>query len=537
MRPLTFLLAIWTAAGLSACETGLPCPGDCSAAVIATGADADVLFPPLVQSGVGFGVVQQVFLKLADIGLAMNTVGDSGFVRKLASSWEFEDQSTIVFQLDPRARWHDGTPVTAADVEFTFDVYTDTLVNAPARPLLGSVAAVVARDERTVAFEFNREYAEQFYDATHHMWIIPRHLLDTVPRGRLASHPYGQDPVGSGPYRLHAWRRGEMLELRADSLFFLGVPGIARLIWRISPDFNTSLTQLTAGQADIMPVIVGRENIERVQASEHLRLVDYPSAVYYYLGFNLRAPGAPERPHRLFDDRELRRAIALGIDREAIIGAVFGEWAQIAGGPTPPAVWIWDADRRQLPFDSARARRMLADLGWRDGDGDGTVERDGKPLAFEILYPSSSSAREQAAVILQEQLRHLGATVELEPVEFNTFVARLADGQFDAAIGAWSVDPPPVAMWQYWSREGIGGSNHGRYASALFDSLVSRAAAIEDQAEARAAWDEAIQVINEDAPAVWLLTPSFLAGVHRRFRNVTLRPDLWAATLWTWTVE
>src|SRR5438105_2997323 len=157
-------------------------------AIIVTTADADVLLPPVVQTIVGAAVSDQIFLKLADIGLGLNTVGDSGFVPRLARSWKFEDPLTLAFTLDPRARWQDGVPVTAADVAFTFDVYRDTLVPAHARPLLDRIASVTARDERTAVFRFRHAYAEQFYDATHQMRILPRHLLDTIPRARLASH-------------------------------------------------------------------------------------------------------------------------------------------------------------------------------------------------------------------------------------------------------------------------------------------------------------------------------------------------------------
>lgn len=521
------------ALALAGCA-GPPCIGDCSTAVIAVGADADVLFPPAIRSDVGFEVAQQIFLKLADMGVEMNTAGDSGFVPMLAESWEFEDDLTLVFQLHPEARWHDGTPVTAADVTFSLDVYRDPAVASPMGPLLDRIASVTARDERTVEFKFTTAYGEQFYDATHHTWIIPRHILDSVPRDRLTTHAFGRQPVGAGPYRFVRWRSGETIEIAADSSFFLGTAGIARVIWRISPDYTTSLTQLIAGDADIVKIILGSENIERTRGATHIGLYEYPNMVYFYLGMNLRASGDASRPHALFGDRELRRAIALGTDRERIVRAVFGELGVVPNGPITPGVWIWDDDRSQLPFDSARARQMLDRMGWRDSDDDGVRDRDGTPLTFELSYPGSSRAREQISVILQEQLRRIGVAVELRSLEFNTFLERLETGRFDMGIGAWSVDPPPVAMRALWTSAGLGGDNHGRYANPVFDSLVDLAAGIRDKSAARTVWNQALDVINEDAPAVWLMVPTAVAGIHERFENVTIRPDLWAATLWQW---
>ncbi|HEX9727541.1 MAG TPA: ABC transporter substrate-binding protein [Gemmatimonadales bacterium] len=531
---ISFLMA---ALALSGCETRDPCVGTCATAVITVGADADVLFPPLSQGNVSQAVAAQLFLKLADIGLGMNTVGDSGFVPKLAESWTYEDSLTLVFRLHPAARWHDGVPVSAGDVEFTFDVYLDPLVNAPAGPLLESIVSVTARDERTVSFTFSRWHAEQLYDATHHMLILPKHLLDTIPRDRMGSHPLVRAPIGSGPYRFVEWRAGESIELAADSTFFLGAPGIGRLIWRVTPDFATSLTQVVTGEADILEAVLGEENVTRARGAEHLRVVEYPSGVYVYVAFNVTAAGDPDRPHPVLGDRNVRRAVVLATDRQSILQSVLGGLGQVPGGPTTPMVRIWRDDMRQLPFDSTRAGRLLDSVGWRDSDADGVRDRHGTPLRFDLMYPSSSQVRAQAAVIMQEQLRRVGVDVQLRVLEPNAMVDRANQGRFDAMVGAWQVDPPPGAIRQLWSSAGIPGSNYGRYASAAFDAALQRAVNEGDPTAAQRRWEEAIGIINEDAPAMWLFTPTLVAAVAVRFHNVTIRPDLWSATLWQWTAQ
>jgi peptide/nickel transport system substrate-binding protein len=515
-----------------ACRSGAPCP-ECGSAVIAAGADADILLPALTQ-GVGRQVSDQIFLKLAEVGLALNTVGDSGFVPRLAESWRFENPLTLVFRLNPRARWQDGVPVTARDVAFTYAAYRDTLLDAPARPLLADIDSVTVRDERTAVFHFRRTYPEQFFDATHHVRILPAHLLDSVPRDRWRTHPFARSPVGDGPYRLASWRPGESIELVADSTFFQGPPGIGRLIWRIAPDFNAAITQLIAGEADIIETIIGPENIERVQQDSALRLVEYAAPAYVYLGFNLQDARGAGRPNPLFGDRELRRALALAIDRAALVQAVLGGWGKVPPGPTTPVVWIAAGAPPQLPFDSARAGRLLDSLGWRRGAVDSIRKRDGQRLAFDLLYPSSSGIRQRAGVILQEQLRKAGVEVRLTPIEFNVWLDRARAGRYDAIIGAWQIDLPPSGLRELWGSAGIGGSNYGRYTSPTFDSLIARAGSATDRTEARRLWHQAIDTINQDAPAVWLFTPTMLAGLSRRIEHVTIRPDEWWATLWTW---
>ena len=531
MRRLTGSVFVAAALGLAGCGEAPPCP-ECGVIVIASGADADALLPVFAQ-GVGRAVSDQIFLKLADAGLDGNTVGDAGFAPRLAESWVFEDDVTLVFRLDPRARWQDGAPVTAADVAFSFDAYRDPALGAPAGPLLATIDSVRVRDERTVAFHFARTYPEQFFDATHHMRILPRHLLDTVPREAWRSHALARAPVGSGPFRLAQWRAGELIELAADSGFFGGVPGAARLIWRIVPDFNTAVTQLAGGEADFVEAIVGPENIERAQAAPHLELVEYASPVYVYLGFNLRGPrGAGAHP--LFGDRALRRALAVGTDREALVRAVLGGWGAVPPGPTTSVVWISQGAPPQAAFDSADAARQLDALGWRDADGDGIRERAGRRLAFDILFPSSSGMRQRTAVILQEQYRRVGVEVQVVPLEFNVWIDRAREGRFDAIIGAWQINLPPAGVRELWGGGGVGGSNYGAYASPVFDSLVAVATVTADRNAALGLWHDAIRTINDDAPAVWLFSPKTIAGVNRRLENVTLRPDEWWATLWTW---
>jgi peptide/nickel transport system substrate-binding protein len=504
---------------------------------VIVGADADVLFPPTVQGDVANAVVDLLFLKLAEIGAELNTLGDAGFEPRLARSWTFEDSLTIRFELDPRARWHDGRPITATDVEFTFEIYRDTLVNSPQRPLLDRIATVRALDSFSLVFRFDRFYPEQFYDAVHHMRILPRHWLDTIPRRELAAHTSARNPVGSGPYRLVRWKRGESIELVGDSSFFLGRPGLRRIIWQVVPDPGVGVIRLVAGEADVINFIGTPENLARVRQAPHLRTISYESNQYAYIGFNLRDPARPAEPHPLFADRELRRALSLGVDRGAVVKAVLGELGTVLQGPLTPFIWIWSDTLEALPFDSSAARRTLDRLGWIDRDRDGVRERAGKQLAFELLVPTTSQLRRRASVIVQEQLRRLGVALSINELDWSTFLSRASRGQFDAIFGAWALDPSPRQLRQYWGSPGIGGFNYQKYYNPEFDQLVESASAAVERARALALWHRAIEVINQDAPAIWVYAPLPMAAIHRRFENVTIRSDQWAATLWAWRVH
>ena len=494
--------------------------------VIASTGDADVLLPPVTTVTTGINVSDLIFCRLAELKAGLNTVDDSGFRPVLARSWEHPDSLTIVFRLDPRARWQDGAAVTAADVAFTFRVYRDSAVNSRLAPFLRGIDSVTARDSLTVAFHFRRWYPEQLYDATYHMRILPRHLLDSIPASRLQSAPFGRAPVGDGPYRFVSWTAGTEIQLAADSTWFLGRPHIGRLIWRITPELATAVSQLIAGEADAMETIPARALLERVQGASGVRLVPYPSPFYAAIVFNLRRP--------LFADPDLRRALAMAVDRQTVVRSVFGPFADVAVGATSPMQWIWSDAIRQPPFDTAAAARLLDQRGWRRG-ADGMRARHGAALQFTLLVPTSSQVRQQAAVIMQAELQRLGVAVRILPLEFTVMEQRSQSGDFDAAFLSRTVDPSPASLLQWWSPGAS--DNVGGFADTAFQSLTTAALRARTRAEAAPLWQRALGRLNDQAPAVFLFSPRNNAAIGNRIENVTIRPDSWLATVGEWRVS
>jgi peptide/nickel transport system substrate-binding protein len=444
---------------------------------------------------------------------------------------------TLVFHLDPRARWHDGQRVTAADVEFTFNAYTDSAVASPFRPKLQRIASVTQRDSLTAVFRFRERYPEMFYDAVYHMRILPAHLLRPVPRDQWRTAPFGRQPVGCGPYRFVRWQAGQSIELVADSTFFLGRPGVRRLIWRFTPNLQVAVQQVIADQADIREQLVTPDNVKRAREAQQLSVYTYRGNVYTYLDFNFRSPDDSTKPHPLFGDRDVRRALTMAVDRASLLKSALDDLAKVPPGPMSALLWIWDPDTRQLPYDTAQANRRLNALGWRDHDGDGVRDKDGQPLSFHVLVPTSSVLRRQYARLLQEQFRTVGVRVEIDELEPSVVNQRVGTGKFDTAILSRSNDPSPSSgIMQTWTRAGFGGSNFGRYYSADFERLVNRAGTATSRDQARPLWRGAIETLNADAPAVFLYALDNLGAVHKRVDNVQFRPDSWAALLRTWRI-
>lgn len=523
---------------VAACQPATGCRGDyCGTLTFAVPGEPDLLLPPISEQVQSRDIADQLFLRLADMKMSAGTLGEDGFEPLLAQRWSWDDSLTLVFSLHPDARWQDGTPVTAADVAFTFDAYTDTVVNSPHRSTLDHIAAVTARDPGTAVFRFKDRYPEMFYDAVAHLRILPAHLLRDVPRSQWATAPFGRAPVGNGPYRFVSWVPGASVELVADSSFFLGRPHIRRLIFRFVADHPTAVTQVVGGEADAIEILVTPENLARARAASQLATYTYPGTTYGYLGLNQRANGNPARPHPVFGDREVRRALAMAVDRDRMRQSVFGDMARVPPGPMPALLPLWDPPPRTLPYDTAAAAGLLAERGWVDRNGDGIREKGGTALAFRILLPGTSGVRRQYARLLQEQLRAVGARVDLDEVEGPVFGQRAQTGRFDAYLGAWATDASPSSLVALWSRAGIGGPNHVRYDSPEFNRLVEEARrSPRPPAEVLAMWRRAVEVFNDDAPAVVLFATDNVAAVAARVSDVRIRGDSYWALVRTWRI-
>lgn len=528
---------------LPAWERRTDCSGDyCGALVIVAPGEPDILLPPVGATAISRDIADQLFRKLADLGMSGNTIGDADFQPDLALRWRWEGSTTLVFHLDPRARWQDGRAVTAADVAFTYEVYVDSLIASPSRPALRFISGVTTRDSLTVVFRFQKRYPEMFYDAVYHMRVVPEHLLREVPRDQWKTAPFGRAPVGDGPYRFLRWKAGETLELIADSTYAAagGRAHIRRVIWRFTPSLPVAVTQVTAGEADATEVLGPPNFVKQAQGAPQLATYSYKGSTYGYLGFNFTAPGDTTQPHPLFGDRQLRRALVMAIDRDRMVQSVFGDLAKVPPGPMSQLSWIWDPATRGVPYDSAGAARLLTRLGWIDANGDGIRERRGQALSFRILVPTTSGIRRQYARLLQEAFRVAGVDVQLDEVDFSLFLARARSGQFDAFLNAWSTEATPSAgIPQTWTRAGVGGgrSNYGRYVNPAFDRLVDQTVtSAGSRAAARRAWRRAMEMLNDDAPAIFLFSPDNVAAVDRRVVGVTIRPDSWLALLRTWRI-
>ena len=494
--------------------------GPAGTAVIASVAEPSSLVPPLIYDAASRDLADLVYERLATLAPGGASIDSTAYRPALAQRWERIDSVSWRFQLRPDARWHDGTPVTAADVVFSFQLYADSIIDALARDQVAGRITAVAEDSATIRLTFARNRPEQFYDATQHVRILPRHVWEPMGPSALLADTALSHLVGSGPYRVAAWRHGESLELRADTLRPVDRrAGLERVVVRFAGDPGAAVNLLLSHEADLMETLVSSQDADRVASDSTFRLDQHPSVVYGFLAFKVADDRG--RPHPTLGSRDVRRALAMAVDRQAVATNAFGTGVEVPAGPVSAMSWIGSDGIKQLGLDTAAAALALR----------------GRQLKFDILVPGTSPSRVQIAQVLQEMWRRAGAEVTVTRVDFPVFQERLAAGRFDSYIGAYLDEPSLRGLEEQWGTAGWDQVNYGRWSLPAFDSLLAQAAATGDTGVAGPLYRQALSLLNQDAPAIFLYNPVARSAISRRLDHVTINPYAWLATLPEWSVE
>lgn len=439
------------------------------------------------------------------------------FAPDLALSYEFsEDRRLLTFRLRPDAVWSDGTPITAEDVRFSWRAQTDPAVAWAYADTKDAIEDVEVLDAHTVRFRFSQVYPFQLVDVVDGK-ILPSHLWSRLPFAEWRSNAdwFRENLVVSGPFRLAAWRPGQELLLERNERYYdRKAPRLDRVRFRVVPDQASQVEQLLAAAIDFVP-IVPPGDAARLAAHPEVELHVYGARQYDYVCWNTRR--AP------FDDPRVRRAMTLAIDRQALVDTLWHGYARVAAGPIPADVWARDPELVPWPFDPAAASRLLAEAGFADRDGDGVVERDGRPFRFELLTNSSNRLRSDAVVMIQENLRRIGVEALPRTLEIHTLTDRNLAHDFDATLSGWAIDTTLDLRTYFHSAALEDGYNFGAYANPTVDRLVDEARRVPEFAAAAAPLREVQRILHAEQPYTFLWEPKRLSAARQRL--VVVEPN------------
>lgn len=535
-RPLAALAAaVLAVAGGAACRGERQPPAGAEAAEprrggqVVIGSSSDIngvneLIVPLTATT--NDLMRQLFLPLVE-----ERPDDGPPTPRLAESWSFsDDRRTLTFRLRPDVVWSDGVPVTADDVVFTHQAWISPEVAWEGAFLVETVESVEAIDPHTVAFRFTHPYSTQLLDAAAGAVILPAHVWGKHPFAEWRSDAdwFVRNLVVSGPFTLASWTPQQEIVLERNPRYFEeGLPRLDRVVIRVVPDQTAQLTQLLAGQLDFV-LSLAPDDAPKVEAAPDVDLLSFWTRGFIAIAWNVRG--------ELFADPRVRLAMTLGIDRETLVESIWGDLARPIASPIPPDTWAWSDDVAPLPYDLARARRLLDAAGWVDRDGDGIREKDGRPFRFRTITNAGNSQREDAQVIVQDQLRRLGVVVVPEALEFHTLIEQITSGEFDATVIGWGIPTTFDFRFLYHSSE-IGGTNVTGFSHPELDRLLEEARLARDMPAMGPYLDRLQHLQQELQPYTFLWQSKRLVGVRDRVHGVDPNHLFTFGNLREWWVE
>ncbi len=465
---------------------------------VAMEAEPNSLDPALYNGVNAERVIRRIFE-----GLTAIEPGGTDVVPALAESWEISaDGLTYTFHLRPGVQFQDGTKMDAEAVAFSLErtikqdhplFATGQWAYAPV--WLGGIADAEAVDELTLSVVLKNPDPSFLAKLT-----LPGSLIISPAAASADPAAFPRNPVGTGPYAFERWDAGSSIILRRFDGYWgdLGVP--ERIVYRWIAEDQARVAALLTGEADVI-VPVPADYVPQLAGNSAITVLQQPGIHVWYLGLNTeRGPTA---------DLNVRKALAYAIDRAQITENILNGTAIIADSPIVPGSWAYEEDITRYDYDVERARELLAASGWTDSNGDGFLDKDGETLTLSFWMPASGSGMQkpvEMSTFVAEQWRVLGVRVETQVLEWGSYLQTLRSGEFNVFANSFmpeTVDPDITFSFLYASSS-IPSPNRMRFRNDRVDELIALARTTVDQAERAAYYGEALQIVTDQVPTIFI---------------------------------
>ncbi len=460
----------------------------------------------------------------------------------IVTTWDISDDGLVyTFHMRDDWKWSDGTPVTSADVLYSWNATVaggNGVVDTPLVYLLDIIDKVEAPDDHTVVITFKN--ADCTALGSSNLPVVPSHVLP-ADFAELNDADFNLNPtVTSGVFNFSQFVPGERVSMVANQDYPGAINGVVLpegWVYKVVADQTVLTEQFLAGETNVIdgPPVNRRSDL---RADANTNIYSFPGNAWDYLALNYADPTNPQNAvddkgnpidqghHPLFGDPKVRQAISLAINVDDIIqGAVFGEGDRMASTMIP-ASWAYDKTLAPIPFDPAQAAKLLDEAGWIDDDNDPTTPRvakgamyapDGTKAAFVLYTNEGNSRRGAIGTIVQDQLKQVGIAVDFQAIDFNTLLDIMGGETFDAFILGWRNGyPDDPDQTQLFSTSGdiVGsGSNNVSYSNPELDALMEKARALPgcDPAERAKIYAQIQAITQKDLPYIPLYS---IAGMY-----------------------
>jgi peptide/nickel transport system substrate-binding protein len=401
---------------------------------------------------------------------------------ELAEQWRMSDPRTYVFDLRSNVKFHDGRPLTAHDVKYTYDSIRDADNRSPKRAFLKALGNVDVLTPFRVRFRL----------AAPHAPFIEQFTLGIVPAESSNSASGGlPPPLGSGPFMFASTERGENVILKANPGYWQGPPKSPGLVFKVVPDAMVRVLEFKHGSIDFLQNDIEPDMLPWLRSNTAASVITQQGTTFQYIGINLT--------HPILRHQRVRQAIALAIDRERIIRHLLKDLATPASGLLSPFNWAYEGSVESWPHDPERAKRLLDEAGFPDPDDEGPRPR------FKLSFKTTNiDLRRRIAEAFKEQLQAVGIELEIRAYEWGTFYSDVKKGNFHLFSLAWVGIMDPDIYFQIFHSRSVppDGNNRGRYVNPELDRLLERGRQSVQIAERRAVYGEVQKIVARELPYV-----------------------------------
>ena len=442
-------------------------------------------------------------------------------VPRLAEKWETnKDNTEITFYLRKGVKFSDGVELSAKDVKYSYNCVFDPANKMPdLADTFKDMKEIKIVDKYTVKFFFSKPQPfimDYFVD----YFILPEHIYNTK-KYTFQNNPANKKPIGTGPFKLVKWEKDREIVLEANKNYFLGRPYLDKIIYIKGGNVNIEFERLKKGDFDVLPVSMTTWKFKTQLPEIKNNFVKYK---YYLFAFYFIAWNTHKKP---LSDRRVRLALAYLSDLERFNKLSFFGLYKVAVSPIHPQSKYFNKNLQPFPYDPGRAKKLLADAGYMDRNGDGFLEdKKGKVLTIRILSQTLGGVFKKIPVFLQENFRKAGIKTVIDIEESGNYSKKLARLDFDGVLGGWSITPTPSYLYSMFSPV-VNSSytmNLNNYVNPELVKLLDKLNRSFDEEERINICYRIQDILYKEQPYLFLFYPSALVLAHKRYRNLKPSP-------------
>lgn len=426
---------------------------------------------------------------------------DGKVVNDLASSYKFIDDTTLQISLKQNVLWHDGVKLTSDDIIYTYNQIKSPKVFTSLKSSFQYVEDVKKINKYTVEIK----YKEPYFKALN-IWMVgllPHHILKDEKD--LMKSSFNKNPIGTGSYTLKEFKNSTDIELIANENYFEGKPKIDKIVYKFLPDPTTSFFMLKQKKLDVgglTPLQIDRQIDD--QFKHNYTIVEKPSFGYTYLGFNLN--------HEKFQDKKVREALHLAINREELVDILFFGHGKVCTGPFLPNTFAFNDEIKIPKQNIQKAKQLMDELGFNKDN----------PFTFELVTNANNSTRVYAAQIIQHQLAKADIKMDIRVMEWQAFLNTIVmPKNYETILLGWglSLTPDAKSIWHSSSFK-KGGFNLVGYKNSEVDTLIDQGAKTIDQNKLSTIYKDIFKKIADDLPYLFLYIPNSITVVNKDIKNI-----------------